>query len=43
MEAHEKEFDQHTAQISSRGMAIDHSYKVNFIYIFIDFQSLFNF
>jgi len=33
IEAHEKEFDQHTAQLSSRGMAIDHSHKVN---LFID-------
>lgn len=28
IEAHEKEFDQHTAQLSSRGMGIDHSHKV---------------
>ena len=34
MEAHEKEFDQHTAQLSSRGMAIDHSHKVN-LFIFL--------
>ncbi|EDR15529.1 uncharacterized protein LACBIDRAFT_321428 [Laccaria bicolor S238N-H82] len=26
--AHEKEFDQHTAQLSSRGMGIDHSHKI---------------
>ena len=34
IEAHEKEFDQHTAQLSSRGMAIDHSHKVRFFFFF---------
>jgi hypothetical protein len=29
IEAHEKEFDQHTAQLSCHGMAIDHSHKVS--------------
>ncbi|KAF8876295.1 hypothetical protein CPB84DRAFT_1966585 [Gymnopilus junonius] len=29
IEAHEKEFDQHTAQLSCRGIAIDHSHKIN--------------
>ncbi|EDR06043.1 uncharacterized protein LACBIDRAFT_329103 [Laccaria bicolor S238N-H82] len=28
IEAHEKEFDQHTAQLSSCGMGIDHSHKI---------------
>ena len=34
IEAHEKEFDQHTAQLSSHGMAIDHSHKVRFFFFF---------